>query len=137
MLEEAVKTFIQGPLPKATGKWIGAGEVVQQTRQSPPSYAAILRNFCVKEVPVFNIFEAMRWIYTCCIDPEEIQTEREAEFYLYPLLLIFDALKETKWISGELIPSTIAAAGSRPSNDPPLNIALLVHELDQTLFERR
>jgi len=79
----------------------------------------------------------MRWIYTCCIDPEEIQTEREAEFYLYRLLLIFDALKETMWISGELIPSTIAAAGIRHSNDPPLNIALLVHELDQTLFERR
>jgi len=137
MLEEAEKTCAQGILPKVSAKSSGVHNVVQHTRQSRPSYAATLRNFCVKDIPVFHIFEATCWIYTSCIDPEEIQTEREAEFYLYQLLLIFDALKETKWISGELIPSTIAAAGSRPSNDPPLNIALLVHELDQTLFERR
>ena len=104
-------------------KLTGAEKIIQKTRNTAPSYAATLQNFVAREFPIFNILEAMCWIYSCCVDNDNIVTDREAERYLYQLLLIFEALKATKWLSSELIPATVAAAWSKPSNGSPVTIA--------------
>ena len=123
MLEDAIAVCDNGANPRVLSRLTGADKVIQKTRSTAPSYAATLQNFVVREIPIFNILEAMCWIYSCCVDNDNIIEDRDAEFYLYQLLLIFQALKATKWLSTEFIPSTVAAAWSKPSNDAPLTIA--------------
>ena len=123
MLEEAIAVCNRGASQKVTAGLTGADKICQRyTRNTAPSFAATLQGFVLREIPIFNILEAICWIYTCCVPTDEILTDREAECYLYQLLLIFQALKATKWISSALIPSTVAAAWSRPFGNAPLKI---------------
>jgi hypothetical protein len=123
MLEEAISICDKASDPKYAASLTGAKKVVQQTSKTAPMYAATLGSFVLERIPVFNIFEAMCWIYTCCVMADDVLTDRDAELYLYQLLLIFDTLKETKWIPTTLVPSTIAAAWSEPSGNSQLTIA--------------
>ncbi len=58
-------------------------KTIQKTHSTAPSYTATLQGFLVQEIPIFNILEAICWIYTCCVEVDEILTDREAECYLY------------------------------------------------------
>ena len=123
MLEEAINVCNKAAIPKFAAGFTGADKISQRyTRKSAPSFTATLQDYVLREIRLFNILEAMCWIYTCCIPSEKILTDRDAELYLYQLLLIFKALKETKWLARELIPSTIAAAWNKPSNGAPLTV---------------
>ena len=66
-----------------------ANKIVQKTPSNAPLYTSILQGYVVEQIPIFNIFEAICWIYTCCVEADEIVTDREAECYLYQLLVIF------------------------------------------------
>ena len=99
-----------------------AERIVQHTRAKAPTFTANLRNFVVEEIPIFNVLEAMCWVYTCCIAADEIRTDRDAECYLYQLMLIFEALKASKWLGAD-IPTTVAAAWNKPSDNVPLTVA--------------
>ena len=123
MLEEAIAVCNRGASQKVAAGLTGADKICQRyTRKISPPFAVTLKGFVLQEIPIFNILEAMCWIYTCCVHTDEILTDREAECYLYQLLLIFQALKATKSLSSELIPSTVAAAWSRPADNAPLKI---------------
>jgi len=58
-------------------------KVVHKTSRSAPPFSIILKKFCLEEVPIFNIWESVCWIYTCCSEPEEIKTDPEVECYLH------------------------------------------------------
>ena len=123
MLEEAINICNKAASQSVAAGLDGASKVSQRyTRKNASSFAATLQGFVLREIPIFNILEAMCWIYTCCVHTDEILTDREAECYLYQLLLIFQALKATKWLPRDLIPSTVAAAWSRPSGNAPLKV---------------
>ena len=123
MLEKAVETCMKASEPEFISSLTGAEKVVQRTRATASSYVAILRAYVLDEIPIFNIMEAICWVYSCCVEGDEIRTDKEAECYLYQLLLIFSALRATRWVPTDLIPSTVAAAWSCPSDDTPLTIA--------------
>jgi hypothetical protein len=123
MLEEAINVCNKATNPKFAANVTGADKVSQRyTRKNAPSFTVTLQGYILREIPIFNILEAMCWIYTCCIPNDEILADRHAERYLYQLLLIFKALKETKWLARELLPSTVAAAWNKPSNGAPLTV---------------
>ena len=79
--------------------------------------------FTVEEIPIFNVMEAICWIYTSSVQHDEILTDRDAEYYLYQLRLIFKALKATGWFHEDSLPSTVAAAWNKPSGKAPVTIA--------------
>jgi hypothetical protein len=101
----------------------GSQRIAQKTRSTAPSHAANLRGFVSNEIPLFNVHEAICWIYTCCVESDQILTDREAELYLYQLHLIFFALKQTGWFGTKFFPTTIAAAWNEPSENAPLTLA--------------
>src|SRR5437762_9805338 len=56
--------------------------------------------------------------------------------YLYRLL-IFEALKATRWLPRDLIPSTVAAAWSRPSDHAPLTVVFACACVGRGSFARK
>ena len=80
MLEEAITVCNKGASPNVAAGLSGADKVSQRyTRKNAPSFAATLQGFVLREIPIFNILEAMCWIYTCCVHTDEILTDRETE----------------------------------------------------------
>jgi hypothetical protein len=123
-LQEAIAVLDGAPATSPADQLSGAQKVAYETRGKAPSYSCTLRGFTVELIPIFNVMEAICWIYTCCVQHDEILTDREAECYLYQLRTIFAALKATKWFGAPYIPSTVAAAWSKPSSDgAPVTIA--------------
>jgi hypothetical protein len=123
MLEEAITVCKKASSPKFAARLSGADKVIQKyPKKNPPTFATTFQGFVLREIPIFNILEAMCWIYTCCVHTDEIITDREAECHLYQLLLIFEALKATRWLGSEFIPPTVASAWSRPSDNAPLKV---------------
>ena len=123
IIEEAIEICKKGSDPKLASKLSGADRMVQKTPENAPSYSIDLQDF-VLSVPLFHIFEAMCWIYTCCVESDQILTDREVELYLYQLQVIFQAFKNSGWIGNKSFPSTIAAAWNKPvDKKTPLLVA--------------
>jgi hypothetical protein len=83
MLEEAAGICVRAARPKFASRLSGAQKVIQKTRATAPSHIATLGTFVVNEIPIFNIWEAICWIYTCSVDSDNILTDRDVELYLY------------------------------------------------------
>ena len=114
MVEEVIQTCKNGITPSLASKLSGADRMVQKTVQNAPSYSTNLHGFELPNIPLFNVFEAICWIYTCSVDSDQILTDREVELYLFQLYLIFKTLKNSCWIGSKSFPSTIAAAWNKP-----------------------
>lgn len=54
MLEDAIIICNNGTSLEATSRLSKAEKVIQKTRHTAPSYTATLRDFVVKEIPIFN-----------------------------------------------------------------------------------
>ena len=106
---------------QVTSKSLKVDKIADQTRSKTPSLTMTLKNFVLERIPVYNIFEAMCWVYTCCVATDKIRKDCDAERYLYQLRLIFKALKATKWV--QQTPTTVAATWNAPSNNDPLIVA--------------
>jgi len=117
VLQEAIAACDEAPATSSGDQLSGAKKVAQKTRSSAPSYVCQLRGFTVEQIPIFNVMEAICWIYTCSVQRDEIITDRDAEYHLYQLRLIFKALKATGWFPTKVIPSTVAATWSKPWSD--------------------
>ena len=92
----------------------------------------------LNNIPIFNVLEAICWVYTSCVDSDAIRSDRQAELYLYQLYLIFKALKNTRWVTSRIMPSTIAAAWSKPDGlDSPLLVAFACAGVGKDLLLRR
>jgi hypothetical protein len=72
-----------------------ADKISAKTGQAASNFTTTLRNYALQEIPLFNVMEAICWIYTCCVDRDEIRTDPEAELYLNQLYGIFQVLKAT------------------------------------------
>lgn len=120
MLQAAAEACERGSRPKAAARLTRAEKTSQKTRGTAPSHAATLGAFVINEIPIFNIFEAICWIYSCAVDVDSILTDRDVELHLYQLRCIFAALKKTSWWAPDSLPSTIAAAWSKPDGNPIL-----------------
>jgi hypothetical protein len=99
-----------------------AERISQMTPKTAPSLVPPSKNFVIEKIPIYNVLEAMCWIYTCCVAADEIRQDRDAECYLYQLMLIFKALNATRWLGND-IPTTVAAAWNKPSENLPLIVA--------------
>src|SRR5947207_3850425 len=55
-----------------------AKKIVQKTHSNASLQTTILQSYVIEQIPIFNIFEAVCWIYTCCVGENEIvTTERQ------------------------------------------------------------
>jgi hypothetical protein len=120
MLQAAAEACERGSRPKVAARLTRAEKISQKTRGTALSHAATLGTFVVNDIPIFNIFEAICWIYSCAIDVDSILTDRDVELHLYQLRCIFAALKKTSWWAPSSLPSPIAAAWSKPDGNPLL-----------------
>lgn len=114
VLREAIGFAV--PASKTTG----AQRVVHKTRATAPTHVNNLRDFVVNSIPIFNVFEALCWLYTYLIDPSQLRNDRDVELFLYQLGLIMRCLTKTApiWAAKKFIPSTIAAAWTKPTGQP-------------------
>ena len=117
ILQEAIVVCDWASVTSSADQLSGAKKVAHKTRGRAPLYVCHLRDFTLEEIPIFNVMEAICWIYTCSVEHDEIFTDRDAEGYLYQPRLIFKALKATGWFPTAFIPSTVAPAWSKPSPD--------------------
>lgn len=117
MLEEAIMTCTNsaGISPQPSGR----DKITQRTGRKVESQVVTLQGY-VLQIPVFNIFKAMCWIYSCCVDSDKIRTDREAELYLLQFRFIFKALWASGWVPRRFMPSTVAAAWNSPTGAPLL-----------------
>lgn len=113
MLQNSIDICNNHDSQKGTSMPSRAKRISKMTPKTAPSF---------EKTPIFNILEAICWIYTCCVASDEIRQDRDAECYLYQLMLIFKALNATRWL-GTDIPTTVAAAWNKPSENIPLIVA--------------
>jgi len=124
LIQEALDACSQGiTAGEKSIKVSQAAKIAPKLLQNAPRLDYEKQGILLKNIPIFNVLEAMCWIYTSCIDNEAIRSERQAELYLYQLYLIFIALKNTLWVKQLILLSTIAAAWNNPGKDSPLLVA--------------
>jgi len=84
----------------------------------PSQYLPISPGTIDKQVPLFNMWDAMSFVYTKCVEP--IYDSDMAELHLYQFWTIVRALKRCSYFASFASPTTAAAAWSeaRPAKEP-------------------
>lgn len=84
---------------------------------SPASFNFRYRDDVVKGVPLWNMFDALTYIYSACV--ADIFTTRDCELYLYQLRTIFGILgTAVGGYFGFTVPSTVAATWREVKGGP-------------------
>lgn len=119
-LTSAIETARRGLDPNNTTPIIWTDKVSQHTRAHTPSYTLQLKTFVVNSFPLFNIFDAMAFIYTICV--EDLFIPRECELHLYQFRLLIRAFYHNMWHNRKFLPTTVAATWNQVEIGKPLTV---------------
>lgn len=119
-LKKAIETAEKGLDPTYTKPISWTEKVSQHTRAHTPSYTFRLKTFVLNNVPLFNIFDAMAFIYTLCV--EDLFAVTDCQLHLYQFRLIIRAFCGNMWHSQTFVPSTVAATWYETTPKKPLTI---------------
>ena len=90
-----------------------------QSERQPSHVATTLegryRGWAYEMYPLHNLFDALGFIYTLCIDG--IDCDRDGELYLLQLRFITASILATGCISRKGIPATVGASWQKTSNE--------------------
>jgi len=68
-----------------------------------------------KTIPLFNLWDALSYIYTMCV--EEIKSQRMAELHLFQFRMIIKILRDGKYFAPFASPTTVASAWTEMGNN--------------------